>query len=579
MDYRIEIFDTARRRIASFDETPLLQVTRRPPDQADEIRGLLPSDMADLGHAYKVRILIEEQFFCEGVIDWISPQWGDTRKLILDRYVTFHEVIEFKATATASDGNTWVSRAYTNREISTIAKDAINTASGAIHYLVDHNAYPDGAIREYDKFVARKTVDNELETGGINSGQWVANNRMDLTGAYAKDGDTISGLVVDGESWPDIRLMLIDTEETSLNSHTYKLHPETEGWSAERYAASGYKLKAEAAKAYLQHLIDTKGIDYIELNPHRDANGYFDDRADAYGRYIGLLYGGGECFNAALVEQDLAHVYLYNNGKYHVPDMALKDFFSYTGVCNDSVETTPASLAQFDVQGGILEILTALGYAAGSYTFTVDTNLRVSFRKAESVDRILFYDPVDMGVQLSSDSSELGNQIYITGNPLSGTLAKTYKRDESIDVYGLNRREFDYFSIVLEEDADKFAAGLLDDLAYPEPSGVVTFHHGNAEIAMGEIIELRDGPLRRLSQELPGEWNGHFTEKLVGRVNQIEHRISGKHVTTMVSLTSPLRSVSSPLGFIVRNQEGAAYLFAFRLDNPTVGIDMGFHLD
>ena len=178
--------------------------------------------------------------------------------------------------------------------------------------------------------LARCTSDNALEIGGITKGQWVGAARIDASEAYAKDGDTISGLKVDGVSWPDVRLMMIDAEETSLNSHAKKRHPETALWSSERYANSGYKLFADRAKALLQQLLETKGISHIELNPHRNNNGAFDDRVDAYGRYIGRVFGGSECFSAALVEQGLADVYLYEDGTYHVPEHHLKDFFSYT---------------------------------------------------------------------------------------------------------------------------------------------------------------------------------------------------------------------------------------------------------
>src|SRR5690606_41998302 len=64
------------------------------------------------------------------------------------------------------------------------------------------------------------------------------------------------------------------------------------------------------------------------------------DRVDAYGRYIGLVYGGGLCFNAAMVEQGLADVYLYEDGRYHDPAMRLKEYYSYRQPCGDSIETT-----------------------------------------------------------------------------------------------------------------------------------------------------------------------------------------------------------------------------------------------
>ncbi len=65
----------------------------------------------------------------------------------------------------------------------------------------------------------------------------------------------------------------------------------------------------------------------------------------------------------------------------------------------------------------------------------------------------------------------------------------------------------------------------------------------------------------------------------MARVRQVTHRFSGRHVRTVVSLGSPLRSVDNPLAFITRSQEAATSLFEFRLDEATVGLDMGFHLD
>ena len=579
MNYLVEIYDSRGCRIASYDEVPLLDAVQAGPDRSHEIRGLLPRDVEDLGHAYRIRVLVDGAHFCEGLVDLTKPQWGDAKKLILERYVPFHEVIEFEAHSPERNGNTTVSRAYKNREIGAIVKDAINSAKGSIHYWVDHSSYPEGAEREYAKFLARKTDDNELGVGDITTGQWVGSDRIDLSAAYAKDGDTIAGVKVDGAAWPDIRMMLIDCEETSWNWHGVSRHPEIVDWSSEQYAASGYKRKADAATAFLQQLITSNGIDYIELNPHKDAAGEYDDRVDAYGRYLALVYGGGECYNAGLVEQELADIYLYGGGTYHVPEMALKDFFSYVGTHEDSVETTGVSLAEFDVSGGVLEVLTALAYAGGGYVFSVDDSLGVVFRLADKVDRVLFYDARVMGVQLGSSSESMRNLVYFDGNPFTGTVNKTYACGESIDEYGYQGRGFEYFSISMETDADKLAGGMLDDLAYPERLGKVAFFAGDAAIRVGDVVELRDGPLRRFERELPGEWGGRFTGRLVGRVSKVQQRFMGKHVLTTAFLTSPLRSVSNPLSFMTRSQEAASTLFEFRLDDATVGLDMGFHLD
>ncbi len=579
VNYAIEIYDTEGRRIGRYADVPLLEAIRTWPGDADRVRGLLPEGITDLGHGYRVRVLIDGQLFCEAPVTEIAPQWSETRKLILEKYVTFHEIIEFAAARDPLDGNTTISRVYTNRSIDAIVKDAVQSAPGAIHYTVAHTAYPDGAAREYQKFLARKTDTNELANGGIDAGQWVGSDRLDLTNAYAKDGDTIAGIEVDGAPWPDVRLMLIDAEETDKNSHAIARHPEVADWTTDRYNASGYKLKADAATAALQSLIDTKGIDFIELNPHRDASGAFDDRVDVYGRYLGLVFGGGECFNAALVEQGLAEVYLYEDGQCLVPEMELKDFFSYPGPKADSVDSTSVSLVNFDASGGVLEALTALAYAAGGFIWSIDPELRVSFRRATRPDRVWFFDPTRMGVTLGSDSSDLINAVYFDGNPITGTLEKTYWAGASIDAFGFYARSLDHFGISLEEDADKLVEGLLDDIAYPEPSDEVEYYDGFADVSVGDLVELRGGVLRRLDREVDGEWGDRFPGVLVARVKEIVHRFSGAHLQTRIRFTSPLRSVANPLSFTVRSQPRETELFQFRLDADDVGLDAGYHLD
>ena len=579
MDYRVEVYDTEERRIAVYDDVPLLDATRQTPGQPDVIAGLLPASIASVSHGFRLRVIVNGQRFCDAFVKQVRPQWSDTRKLILDRYVPFHEVMEVEAERAAYDGDTTVSCGFVNRSIGAIVKSVINNALGPIHYSIAHNAYPDGAQREYQKFLARKKPVNELQIGGIASGQWVGANRIDLSGAYAKDGDTIAGVIVDGAAWPDVRLLMIDSEETFLNSHGQRWHRDTADWTDAQYDASGYKLKGDAAKTALQNLIDVKGIDFIELNPHRGASGEYDDRVDAYGRYIALIYGGGECFNAAQVERGHAIVYLWEDGKYHVPEMELKDYLSYAGVHTDSIEAASTALTALEVKGGVLEILTALAYAADGYVWSMDPDLTVSFRKAQRPDHVVFQDPRRMGLGLGSDSNVLANIVYFEGNPVTASLEKTYRRGASIDAYGVRIAQCQYFPISLAEDADKLMKGLLDDLAYPEPCGFVQFYQGDATISVGDLIEFRDGAIRRLEREIGGEWGNRFTGHLIGRVRQITHRFCGKQMTTTAWLTSPLRSIDNPLSFITRNQEPAKNLYQFRLDDTTVGLDMGYHLD
>ena len=137
----------------------------------------------------------------------------------------------------------------------------------------------------------------------------------------------------------------------------------------------------------------------------------------------------------------------------------------------------------------------------------------------------------------------------------------------------------EYFPVSVEEDADKLAAGLLDDVAYPEPCGFVQFYQGDVSVRVGDIVELRDDPLRRLERSVEAEWGGRFSGKLVGRVRRVTHRFSGRQVTTTAWLTSPLRSVGLPVSFVARSQGAAADLYQFRLDAVEVGLDMGYHLD
>ncbi len=579
MNYEIQIYDTGNRRIARYTDVPLLRARRTAPGQADEIRGILPGHVTDLGHGYRVRVLIDGELFAEGEVSRVRPQWSDTRKLILDRFVYFHEVIEFEAERPAHDGNSNVSRAFINRSVHEIVKLAINSAHGTVHYLVDHDAYPDGAQREHAKFDARRSPANELGIGGISQGQWVGAARIDATAAYAKDGDTIAGLVVDGIAWPDLRLMLIDCEETSRNSHAISRHGEVADWTDDQYDASGYKLKADRATAFLQGLLDTKGIDYIELNPHKDASGAFDDRIDAFGRYLGFAYGGGECFNAAMVEQGHADVYLYDDGKFHVPEMELKDYFSYIGPNVNSIEPASEFLGHYDVTAGVFEVLTAAAYAARGYVWSIDAESAVTFRAAARPDRVVFFDRLEHALALGSDFGTVTNALVVTGNPALPIIEKLYTDGASIDEYGFKLRFLDYFSITSIEDADKLAAGLMDDIAYPAPNGEIVFLNGRANLRVGDILEFRGEELRRLDREVSGEWNGSFVGRLVGRVASVEHEFRGRLVVTTARLTSPLRSVEDPVAFIVRSQPDAKSLFQFRLDDANVGTDLGYHLD
>ncbi len=579
MEYRIEIVDTWNRRITSVDQTHLLEVARGFVTDGVRVAGMLPADLVDLGHEYELRAYLEDRLEARVPVHVVDPQWGERKKLVLDKFVNFHKIIEVDGRRDYGETNVLLNKAYTSKEISDIVKDAIESVTGEIHYLVDHEGYPDGAEREFAKFMARLGWMTEFPVGSVESGEYVSGSRIDASGAYAKDGDTIAGLVIDGEEWPDLRLMMIDAEELSINVHTIKIHPEVATWTEEKYARSGYKFSADRATEALEDFIDAKGIDYIELNWHRDVTGQFDNRVDAYGRYIGLVYGGGECFNAAMVELGHSGVYLFGDGAYNPPEMKLKEYYSYVGSNMDSVETTNASFSDLDLHNGIYEILTLLAYAAGGYVWSIDQNEAVTFRQVVVPDRVIFYDPKRHAVSLRSDSSGVVNRIQLLGNPLGGQFEKSYTNASSAEEFGLREHTMELFSVSREQDADAIVSGLLDDVAYPEQCGVLTFLAGDAAIDPGEIVEIRGGGIERITRRVSGEYGDLFPGRNVFRVARKETLIRNERVETRCYLAPVIRSVADPLRFIVRSQPSARTFFQFRLDDEAVGLDMGYHLD
>jgi hypothetical protein len=579
MDYYIDVVDTWGRRIKRIEQAPVLEVECGDPSSSTRIAGLLPSDLTDMGHDYRLRFFLDGELQADVPIHTIDPQWGDIDRVILRRLVEFPEVLEVKGQQNFSTWNSTLTKAYVGAEISEMVKDAVSSVTGPLHYLVDHTAYPAGAQREYQKFLDRKGSLDELPVGGISSGHYVGSARIDISAAYAKDGDTIAGLEVDGVPWPDLRLMMIDTEEMSINSHTTKTHPEVATWSAEQYDASGYKQRAQAATDALQNLIDTYGIDYIELNWHRNAEGEFDDRVDAYGRYIGLVYGGGECFDAAMVELDHSDVYLYSDGTYLPSEMRLKEYFSYVGPAADSVKSTDVYLSAMDFENGIFGVLTMLAYAAG-YVWRITVDGAVHFNAPDRPAAVWHYGIHRGAVSFRSDSRPVVNTIYLSGNPLSGLFKKTYTRTDSIDEFGTKSRSAPVYFLSVGADADKMAPNMLDDLAYPTPEGTLTDYGGNlAGLSVGELIEVRGGGVRRLTRELPGEWGGRFPGRHVFAVSRKTILVRNDRVDVKFNLTSPLRSVESPLTFMTRNQPAAANLYEFRLDADSVGLDFNYHID
>ena len=578
LTYQVEIVDHRNLRVASFDEVPLLRATVSGPDGTHRIQGILPAEIPHLGLGYRIRLFLDGRLFLEAPVEEVLPQWGDTRKLILDRFVRFHHVVEFGAQSVGNTVNRTVKGGFENETMETIVRESIDRTLGPVHYWINHTAYPEGAQREYSKFLGRKTAGNELEVGGISTGQWVDSTRIDLTGAFAKDGDTIAGLVVDGVAWPDLRMMMIDTEETSINSHTVKIHPEVADWSAAQYAASGYKVKADAATDFLQGLIDANGIDFIELNPHRGADGGFDDRVDLFGRYLGLVYGGGECYNAGLVEQGLAEVLLFADGKFHLPEMTLKDFYSYQGVHTDSVEAITTTVARLDLNGGLFENLTLLAYLAGDAVWSLDGESGITFRRIARPDRVVFFGETEHALRWGADSSGIANDLSIDGNAAAGGFGKSYTNTDSIDAYGDRSRSLDVTALTEVSDGDALAAGLLADVAYPDRVGEISFLYGELNLSVGDVVEVRGEELRRLDLEVPGEWNDVFTGRFVGRVSKITQEIRGTRIQTTVGLMPPLRSVDNPIAFILKGQPEDTLAYQFRLDDAVVGLDLSYHV-
>lgn len=268
MDYHIDIVDTWGRRIKRIERTPLLEIVYGDPSSGMRMSGLLPTNLPDLGHDYRLRFFLDGELQADVPVHAVDPQWGDIDRWILRRLVEFTETVEIEGRHDFSEWNSTLVKGYVGTEISEMVKDAVSSVTGRIHYLVDHAAYPDGAQREFQKFLARIDGLDELPVGDVSTGHYVGSDRIDVASAYAKDGDTIAGLEVDGAPWPDVRMMMIDTEEMSINSHAAKIHPEVESWSAAEYETSGYKQRAQAATDALQDLIESKGIDYTQSS-HR----------------------------------------------------------------------------------------------------------------------------------------------------------------------------------------------------------------------------------------------------------------------------------------------------------------------
>jgi hypothetical protein len=236
-------------------------------------------------------------------------------------------------------------------------------------------------------------------------------------------------------------------------------------------------------------------------------------------------------------------------------------------------------MGSFDVSCGVLEGAAALAYAAGAYLASVDAGGALRFRPARAPDRVVCFNALEHGVTLGSDSAQLVNSLRFNGHPLAGGAGFTRSRPDSVDAFGLRERSLDYVALSRSDDAARLVSGFLADLAYPATTGALTFFRGDAALAVGDLVELRGAPLRRLDRELPEEWDGIFTGRRIARVDELTHRFSGCEAATTARLGPPLRSVENPLAYIVRNAPSPAALFGLRLDDGGALLDSSHRLD
>ncbi|MFP4192543.1 MAG: hypothetical protein ACLFU6_10775 [Candidatus Hydrogenedentota bacterium] len=576
MDYRIDLYDPWGRRVARFDDVPLVEAEREMSGGA-RVRGMLPAGMEGFGPGYVVEVYIGGQRFCRAPVRRVTPEWGDQQKLIIDRFLDFQALVGFEAAWEGSEADSEVSGGYINARVDRIVRDLVNRAPGPVHYTIAHGAFPDGAEREHGKFLARKTAGGELPYQSVASGHWVGPDRIDASEAYAKDGRTIAGLIVDGEPWPDLRLLMVDAESPELDGDAMARHPETAAWSPARYAASAYGLQGVDAKAALQALLDAHGVSFLELNDGQDLTGAYVGRTDGAGRYLGMAHGGGLNFNAAQIEQGYGGVHLHGDGSILPPDWTLKEFFSYRGEAKESIQDIPKTMKRFEAAGELSGALTLLAYAAGA-VWGMDAEACVHFRAPDAADRVVFHEPSTTAVGYGESRAGLINSVQLRGHPNSGAEA-LFTRGPSVDAFGLHWDELDAPGLEREHELAALAKGMLDDLAYPMVEGEVLWFEGDAGVGPGELLALRGEPLRALRWPVEGRWGGRFTDKLIARVERVTHRFTGRRVRTSAALTSPLRSAGSPLRAMAHAHRPARELLRFALDEPGVGLDLGYHVD
>ncbi len=577
MEYVIEIFDAFGLRRHRFNRVPLVEISSHLPGRPQRVRGMLPS-MTPLRPGDRVRVWLDGALAADADVTRVDPEWGDQRKLVIDRYLSFHELLAFEAVSGQSLLDSRVTASLFNRSVTELAKEYVNRATGRIHYTVEHTGYPEGAEREYAKFQARRMGVNELEAGGIEHGDWVGASRIDASNAYAKDGRTIAGLVVDGAPWPDLRLLMVEAESPERDSDAIARHPEVAHWSDATYASSGYALAGAAAKEALQARIENDGIVYVELNPCRDVFGQTIGRIDEDGRLLGMIFGAGRCFNAAQVELGHGRTLLHANGAILPPALRLKEFFSYERKTESSIAALDQVLKTFHADGPLEAALTVLAYAAGA-VWSVNERGVITMRRADRADHVTFHDPSDTAVAWSADARGVVNAIDAEANPAHSGVGKTYERPASVAILGCSKAAVTLAAVSHEADLDAVINGMLDDLAYPERTGHIVWLRGNAAVRPGNLVEIRNPPVERVDAPIEGEWGGRYAEQLMARVASVTHRLAGRHVQTKAKLTSPLRNGANPVASLRRAHPGRETMAAFRLDDEHVGLDMGYHLD
>ncbi len=179
MDYRVEVFDRAGLRVGLFRDVPLLEVTRTGPDRPDRVEGLLPVTLAQFGVGYRVDVYVDDRMAVSATVTTVRPAWGDVRRLIVDRYVDFQELLSFEAEQDGARWNGSVAVRFQHMRIDAMIRSALNRARGPVHYTVAHTAYPDGAQREYGKFDVRRAATDALPLGGLTAGSgWTAHGLM-----------------------------------------------------------------------------------------------------------------------------------------------------------------------------------------------------------------------------------------------------------------------------------------------------------------------------------------------------------------------------------------------------------------